>query len=717
MKKLFIFLLLLPLFTRSQTADTTKILTASNANTNKENKGWLYPSRNWRWKAGDNPKWADPSFVDTGWNRNDLSEIPYSSPQVPEGSIVWMRVRVKNDSSFAQPLVMRLSQSGASEIYLDGKLIHRLGVIDQNPGFAKYYDPGRSISLSFPLINDSTQLLAVRFLNMPEKFPIYGNPSRKGYFNPSLAKLVDSDHDYYKEQDESDVKNSKIVFGAAIILGVLFLSLYLFFKVQRVNLLFSLCCFSLAAGVALAPAFAYGHGPTFFLGFCNTLLTNNLYTLLFLLCIYRVHHQKIGWQFRTILALSVLSIPAIFIIDAGYYSLPILLLLVCDAFRVTTRNRDKTQSAGTRILQVCLIMNLVYWLCLLLGMIAVLKTSFFYEYQIFAMLLNPLGLAIFLGYSFGTTSLSLRQKLVEVEELSKEKQNILASQNELLEKQVMERTAALHQSITELKAAQAQLIQSEKMASLGELTAGIAHEIQNPLNFVNNFSEVSRELLDEMTEAIAARNYTEVEALASDINSNLEKIHHHGKRADGIVKGMLQHSRSSSGQKELVDINALADEYLRLAYHGLRAKDKSFNATLKTDFDEAIGKINIVPQDIGRVILNLITNAFYVVAEKKALRLSDSSELSKGYEPTVSVKTKKISDRVEITITDNGNGIPQPTLEKIFQPFFTTKPTGQGTGLGLSLSYDIVKAHGGELSVKTKEGEGTEFIIQLPGNI
>jgi two-component system, NtrC family, sensor kinase len=291
---------------------------------------------------------------------------------------------------------------------------------------------------------------------------------------------------------------------------------------------------------------------------------------------------------------------------------------------------------------------------------------------------------------------------------------------EALEVQVTERTAALtlqkeelEHTLNELKSTQALLIQAEKMASLGELTAGIAHEIQNPLNFVNNFSEVNKELLVEMKEEIDKGNFNEVKAIATDVIDNQEKINHHGKRADAIVKGMLQHSRKSSGQKEPTDINALADEYLRLAYHGLRAKDKSFNATLKTDYDESIGNINIIPQDIGRVILNLITNAFYVVAEKK-------KQIGEGYEPTVTVSTNRSLSKeegrgeVSISVKDNGNGIPQKVLDKIFQPFFTTKPTGQGTGLGLSLSYDIVKAHGGELKVETKEGEGSEFIILLP---
>jgi two-component system, NtrC family, sensor kinase len=262
-------------------------------------------------------------------------------------------------------------------------------------------------------------------------------------------------------------------------------------------------------------------------------------------------------------------------------------------------------------------------------------------------------------------------------------------------------------ALQELKSTQSQLIQSEKMASLGELTAGIAHEIQNPLNFVNNFSEVSTELVSELNIEIDIGNTKDAKEIATDLRQNLEKINHHGKRAADIVKGMLQHSRSSSGAKEPTNINALADEYLRLAYHGLRAKDKSFNATMKTDFDKTIVNINIIPQDIGRVILNLINNAFYAVNEKCKQNIA-------GYEPKVEVSTKKEGNKVLVSVKDNGNGIPDSIKEKIFQPFFTTKPTGQGTGLGLSLSYDIMKAHGGELKVETKESEGTVFIIQLP---
>lgn len=284
----------------------------------------------------------------------------------------------------------------------------------------------------------------------------------------------------------------------------------------------------------------------------------------------------------------------------------------------------------------------------------------------------------------------------------------LKRENSILEEKVALRTNQLTKSIEDLKNTQSQLIQSEKMASLGELTAGIAHEIQNPLNFVNNFSEVSMELIDEMEAEIEKGDLEEAKIIAIDIKQNLEKINYHGKRADGIVKGMLQHSRSGNTVKEPTDINKLADEYLRLAYHGLRAKDKSFNAELVTDFDEKLPKANLLAQDIGRVLLNLFTNAFYATHQKQ-------KQIGESYKPIVSVTTIQKDNFVEIIVKDNGIGIPDNIKDKILQPFFTTKPTGEGTGLGLSLSYDIVvKAHGGKIVIDSKENEYTIFKIQLP---
>jgi signal transduction histidine kinase len=279
----------------------------------------------------------------------------------------------------------------------------------------------------------------------------------------------------------------------------------------------------------------------------------------------------------------------------------------------------------------------------------------------------------------------------------KQKANVLIQR----EKEKVEST------LSELRSTQAQLIQSEKMASLGELTAGIAHEIQNPLNFVNNFSEVNRELALELKTEMAKGNTVSAEAIAQDIIQNEEKIIEHGKRADAIVKGMLQHSRTSTGRKEPTDINAIAGEFLKLSYYGFRAKDKSFNPRIETVLDHTIGKVNVSAQEVGRVILNLINNAFYAVNEKQKQNLN-------GYEPTVIVSTAKQNGKIEIKVEDNGDGIPQKISDKIFQPFFTTKPAGQGTGLGLSLAYDIIKAHAGEIKIESREGQGAKFIIQIP---
>jgi signal transduction histidine kinase len=275
-------------------------------------------------------------------------------------------------------------------------------------------------------------------------------------------------------------------------------------------------------------------------------------------------------------------------------------------------------------------------------------------------------------------------------------------------KNLEEAKGKVEATLKELKSAQAQLVHSEKMASLGELTAGIAHEIKNPLNFVNNFSEVSSELIDEAMEELQKGNNEDVLDIVKDLKQNLEKINHHGKRADSIVKGMLLHSRGTAGEKSPTDINDLLEQYLNLAYHGMRAQNKDFNITIERDYDKSLEKIKVVPQDISRVFLNIINNGCYAANDRK-------NKDGDGFSPTIKVSTKNLKDKVEIRIKDNGNGIPDKIKDKLFQPFFTTKPTGEGTGLGLSLSYDIVvKQHGGEIKIESKEGEGAEFVITLP---
>lgn len=315
-----------------------------------------------------------------------------------------------------------------------------------------------------------------------------------------------------------------------------------------------------------------------------------------------------------------------------------------------------------------------------------------------------------------------QRKVAEKERLKRQKEDeinrAIAARKVELEGLVAERTAeltkqkeALEHTLKELRTTQNQLIHSEKMASLGELTAGIAHEIQNPLNFVNNFSELNKELIIELNEEIESGNLEEIKLIAKDVQENEEKIMLHGKRAESIVKSMLQHSRGKSGEKELTDINTLADEYLRLSFHGLRAKDKSFNADFELVAAPDLPKIKVIQQDIGRVILNLLNNAFYAVSEK-------SKSTNEEYKPKVTITTKQKNNTLELTVVDNGNGISQKALKKVFQPFYTTKPTGEGTGLGLSMSYEIItKGHNGTLTAKSVEGTGTEFIITIPTDL
>ena len=497
-----------------------------------------------------------------------------------------------------------------------------------------------------------------------------------------------------------------------ILLGMLFLMLFIFYPRQRLNIYFSLYNISLALLIInqqIVQSSVYGSIAAGAGEFISRMIGVNI--LLFIL--YAIDRIKtIYWWFIGFILL--IDFPLSIMLNEKYAFINnfshAIFTVICFLQVVPAFKNKSTGSWLIGLVALAVVLINIDSVLSLFGKAGIVPAAIF---GIIPFIIT-ICVVIYLALRYARTNTSLEQQLIQVRQLSEdnlrkeqERQQLLATQNETLERQVAARTLELSKSLDELRATQAQLIQSEKMASLGELTAGIAHEIQNPLNFVNNFSEVNEELLKELKTEADKGNLEDVKTIAKDIAFNSEKINHHGKRADAIVKGMLQHSRTSSGQKELTDINALADEYLRLAYHGLRAKDKSFNADIKTDFDSSIKKINIIPQDIGRVVLNLINNAFYAVDEKK-------KHNDKRYDPTVTVTTKKNNREVEISVKDNGNGIPEKVLDKIFQPFFTTKPTGQGTGLGLSLAYDIVKAHGGVLNVGTKEGEGTEFIVSLP---
>ncbi len=679
--------------------------------------------KGWKWQNGDNAEWRLPGFNDSLWLSVDpLLDVHHSLPQIPTSSIFWLRLRFFIDSAvLQQQLALLVQQSGASTIYLDGKLIENLGHLDADADKITAYDPlFKPILLSAG--NNPVHVLAIRYaleknIHYTTAFAATRNPL-------FFAKLQYAQYAVDNFHRNGIVMSGYYFFviGLFFLLALIHSGYYFFGKAQKANLYFALYAICYIAYI-LCPLVIDHHSVYLkYYSLTASLLLIILVGPLLLTAIYDLLGAKKDWFYKTIPILSIISVFVYFRqyewgwhIGADLMSVLVQISIIRVVFKAVYQKKK-----GARLLAAGAVFFLLsFGLFILLTFLFPENQLMIRLFFVLGVLSIPLATSVYLGLEFGFLSLSLKQKLHEVSELSKkniaqekEKQQLLAGQNETLEKQVVERTLALTKSLDELKAAQSQLVQSEKMASLGELTAGIAHEIQNPLNFVNNFSEVSVELIKEMVDEVDKGNTGEVKAIADDLVQNLEKINHHGKRADAIVKGMLQHSRSSNATKEPTDINKLADEYLRLAYHGLRAKDKSFNATMKTEFDETIGNISIIPQDMGRVILNLITNAFYATNRRKITE-------GQGYEPKVTVSTGSTSTPsggrvVAIKVSDNGGGIPAAIVDKIFQPFFTTKPTGQGTGLGLSLAYDIVKAHGGELKLETKEGEGSTFIIQLP---
>ena len=701
---LFILAFLLPLTLFSQ---EEKVFTI--ADTTLVNR-WAHLAANWSYQKGDNMDWSDPKFDDSSWTKISSYNLNKLDNKIIGGNneIVWFRKPIKTDSTLNDAIVLKIYQVGASEIYLDGKLIHSLGKVSSNPDEIETYNSPNNV-FSLPLAKNKEHLLAVRFVNSQPKYPIYYEHEGRIWIQAtSLHNVLTNEPKlaFTDNERRSWTNNLFMVLGIGLFMFVLFLCLYIFFKREKINGYFALTSLFFSCFISSIlldfSSYVYAFKYDFATG-----LFSVLYSLTSLYCIYKIFNKRNGFVFWSITAIGILFIPSFFLFST-IYSGPIFgILILFELIRISIISLKSDKILALIFLSLG-IFNLIYWILLSLDRLTDINIQKLQNYQPFAYALLPLSIAIYLGYFFGKRSQSLRLNLERVQKLSREKESILSKQNETLEQQVKERTASLNQSLEELKATQSQLIQSEKMASLGELTAGIAHEIQNPLNFVNNFSEVSTELIDEMNEELEKGDLEEAKAISNDIKQNLEKINHHGKRADGIVKGMLQHSRKNTGEKELTDINKLADEYFRLAYHGLRAKDKSFNAQLETDYDDSIKTVNMIPQDIGRVILNLITNAFYAVDEKK------SNSESIDFKPTVSVSTKKLKDTIEIIIKDNGNGIPKDILDKIFQPFFTTKPTGKGTGLGLSMSYDIIRAHNGKLQVESNDKEGTIFTVSLP---
>ena len=720
MKKIILLMLLSTGAILCQTNDTTYIYGDSLKTNNIQIfKGWDY-------HPGDDSTWGLPAFSSVGWKTVNCTLDLDSIKAYKWNGIGWFRKTIVIDSSLMNKTVaLTLNHYGASQFYINGKLINSFGTVSKNSDGEKiYYSNSEPIIINFN--SSSTYLFAVRYSN---HLPIDHSYLYKIFrntigFYATFKNWTEGINFYGITQANDSVLNAWLI-GILLSISVIYFLLFLFYSKQKEYLYYTIFTFSLALALATSLFDNIIYSEAFyFLSFeiisRITLFAGFLGVLAFL---YQIFYGRMLKLFRYFLTLGIgifiweMIIPVngtirkVVLAFVFITSIEILRVLFLAIKR--KKNNAWVIGAGVCVFTVGILSVIIY------GLAGGQVNSI---YVILILLFSiPLSMSIYLARSSSQTNKNLETQLATVKQLSEEaiekektaaklaiETQLVRAENER-KTQELEYAKEIEKAYTELKSTQAQLIHSEKMASLGELTAGIAHEIKNPLNFVNNFSEVSRELLDEIKVELKNKNNDGAVQLIEDLKQNLDKINQHGKRADSIVKGMLLHSRGTSGEKVLTNINDLLDQYVTLAYHGLRAQDKEFNISIEKDYDETLEKINVVPQDISRVFLNLINNACYAAYDKKK-KSSDNN-----FSPILKVSTKSLDGKVEIRIGDNGNGIPAEILDKIFQPFFTTKPTGEGTGLGLSLSYDIiVKQHSGEIKFESEEGTYTEFIITLP---
>ena len=715
----------------------------------------------WKFMKGNNADWKKNDTDISSWQT--LNPTQLTKGMADENGRVegWFKLKIKLDESFGnQQLGIRFFCWAAVDFYIDGKYIQSFGNTGENGKPYQEFNPGERLPIPVPIKGGNEYTIAFHFVDEVAAYPAFGLKSNQS----GLDQFIKLTGPKYNETLSRYLAQQPVFHAVMMSVSIILILLFLLLALQnkREKFLWLIVLFMVIVCLSSVSTIFTSGQPLDFERYkwawqLESILNSFRYLIIPIL-LTSIFKLKISWDLKCYLIITAFAfclglVP--FYQDLIYF----LVGIGCSVYylvsvRATLKNAPiKTilaavfKSLRVFLLMTAIFLPLMYFYGRIVPMLMILALLSVSTYLVFTswkkvtgaqwaiiigLLLSFLWLvlALAMSISFDTTiypysrlvniaitlsfpisllvyvSLRFKEILSEVVVLSEEKNEILLTQNERLELQVEERTAALNQSIRDLKATQSQLIQSEKMASLGELTAGIAHEIQNPLNFVNNFSDVSIELLDEMESEIDKGDFDEAKAISSDIKQNLEKISNHGKRADAIVKGMLQHSRTSSGQKEQTDINGLIDEYLRLAYHGLRAKDKSFNAELITSFDKNLPKVSVISQDMGRVLLNLITNAFYATQERK--------KSEESFKPVIEIQTAVHQNSIEIKVKDNGSGIPDSIQEKIFQPFFTTKPSGEGTGLGLSLAYDIIKSHGGSLKVDSKPKEGSSFVIQLP---
>ena len=668
----------------------------------------FFPDSGWTYVEG-----LDIKGIENGYANEREQEINptlpvFNSKNINSSIPYTLQLRFRNLTSCIESRYLCVEQSGASRIYLDGKLIKEYGVFDTTYRNIKAYNP-QNQPIRLEQLDTGMHTLSVQYLFQPglNLRPMYD------LFNPLFkARILNLEEAIKLNANNRNIALDYFSIGLTLMLFIVHFISFLFYPPARVQLMFSL--YALLGSIGFYILFV--QNDTFFVEEKISLnIAFSIISTLSTIFLFSVFVQLMKPVPRTWIIMLLLTIPAqgfvnFFANDPYRSVLEIILSLIGPLIFawISYIGMKQGKTAAGIFFWGSVLFFVVWFLFMssyLLNTPQLLKDVLFH----IAVFTFPLSISMVLSQNFRFINKNLEEKMSEVKYLSQEKQDLLSHQNEILEKQVNERTAALSKSLSDLKSTQQQLIQSEKMASLGELTAGIAHEIQNPLNFVTNFSEINSELSGEIVDAVAKGDFTIVNQLALDIKSNGEKIREHGKRADAIVKSMLQHSKSSSMGKEPTDINAMVDEYLRLAHSGFKAKEKNIHVSLITDFDDSIGPVNVIPQDISRVLVNLYNNAFYALAtEVKA-----KGEIQ--YEPFIRVSSKNLERSIQIEVSDNGNGIPANIKDKIFQPFFTTKPTGQGTGLGLSLSYDIVtKGHGGSLSVVQTDSGETTFILTLP---
>ena len=715
MKPIFISLFLwMPILAFAQKNETFQLYGIGN-------EGVLL-QRGWRFQPGDNPAFARPEYDDRRWQPIDPTQPIQALLPLQQAGIGWLRLRIKPDPHVRESTLLQVYQTVASDIYLNGRLIQRHGIISPDPKASQAYQPSGE-PIAFPLSDKTESVLAVRVAYCPLLSPHFPAPLSYSAFSARITTTGQVVHFY---QNRIIIACINLIPSALLlILGLIHFTFFYYNRRQLTNLYFAYYTLLFAIGYLVGALpflfhWVFVQELLFIIGFSLSIVG----FWFSVVAHYGLFSFRKGFFFYFVTGFGLLSLLMAHAPDGPLKWLGgpfIWVLFSLELLRVTIvalrKRRPGAQIVvvghALKALFLVLFIN-VYTLPMPVGVDPSNVGSLFFSLGALSV---PFALSLFLAREFALVSRLLTVKLTEVETLSaqtvaqeQEKQLLLATQNETLERQVMTRTTELQQSLNHLKATQDQLVQREKLASLGELTAGIAHEIQNPLNFVNNFSEVNVELVDELKEAVRQPTLDRdlINSLADDLSQNTGHITRHGQRASGIVRSMLEHSRSSTGQHQPTDLNALADEYLKLAYHGMKAKSPAFNAQLTTNFDPNLGTPDLIPQDIGRVLLNLYTNALYAVDQKKHRQPAT-------YQPQVGVCTRVSREWIEVVVRDNGMGIPPELLTKIFQPFFTTKPAGQGTGLGLSLSYDIItKGYGGQINVDSEEGQYTEFTVRLP---